>query len=102
MRTEALSRGGLGLTVLNYQDVVADAHSTICCHGRGLRRQFLLLLEMFQCWWAGRESNPQSFRGGFTDRWARHVPFADPARREPGDSVSYPFPLWPPVSIMAA
>ena len=30
-------------------------------------------------WWAGRESNPQSFRGGFTDRWARHVPFADPA-----------------------
>ena len=32
----------------------------------------------FQFWWAGRESNPQSFRGGFTDRWARHVPFADP------------------------
>src|SRR5919197_6504534 len=29
-------------------------------------------------WWAGRESNPQSFRGGFTDRWARHVPIADP------------------------
>ncbi len=33
------------------------------------------------CWWAGRESNPQSFRGGFTDRWARHVPFADPVRQ---------------------
>jgi hypothetical protein len=29
-------------------------------------------------WWAGQESNLHSFRGGFTDRWARHVPFADP------------------------
>ena len=28
--------------------------------------------------WAGQESNLHSFRGGFTDRWARHVPFADP------------------------
>ena len=53
-------------------------------------------------WWAGRESNPQSFRGGFTDRWARHVPFADPARSDPGDSVSYRFHVRPPVPIMAA
>src|SRR5262249_30592502 len=25
-------------------------------------------------WWAGRESTPHSFRGGFTDRWVRVVP----------------------------
>src|SRR5437867_4054251 len=44
----------------------------------------LLTANDFELWWAGRESNPQSFRGGFTDRWARHVPFADPGRQRRG------------------
>src|SRR4051794_7312628 len=58
-----------------------------------------------QGWWAGRESNPQSFRGGFTDRWARHMPVADPADKgPPGGSRVRPFilqdrragPAWTP------
>src|SRR5256886_3099690 len=46
-------------------------------------------------WWAGRESNPHSFRGGFTDRWARHVPFADPMRhtlRQGGEGLQFSQP----------
>jgi hypothetical protein len=43
-------------------------------------------------WWAGRESNPHSFRGGFTDRWARHVPFADPRGRSGRKRTRYGTP----------
>jgi MFS transporter, Spinster family, sphingosine-1-phosphate transporter len=45
-------------------------------------------------WWAGQESNLHSFRGGFTDRWARHVPFADPRRRRDRHPRSRP-PILP-------
>ena len=42
------------------------------------------------CWkWAGRESNPHSFRGGFTDRWARHMPIADPQRSPVGEGTGH-------------
>src|SRR5207302_6536872 len=56
--------------------------------GRLLKPEFSVplggLSKIVPSWWAGRESNPHSFRYGFTDRWARHVPLpTQPGARTP-------------------
>ena len=72
---------------------------SLCCQASGegeVHRPISDNLELESGWWAGQESNLQSFRGGFTDRWVHHVPFADPRdasaeiRRAARDSTERP------------